>query len=101
MSDRLQGNLLLGALNSIRAVDDVAANSEGIVTTDRANGGGEGVGGTKHDTAGLDGIKTLPDHGDDGARGHVLDQSREEGLALEISVICGVQSITSPAFTRI
>jgi hypothetical protein len=32
--------------------------------------GSEGVGGTEHLSAGLDGIKTLPDHTDDGAGKH-------------------------------
>jgi hypothetical protein len=33
-------------------------------------GGSEGVGGTKHDSAGLDGVKTLPDHADNWAGEH-------------------------------
>lgn len=86
---------------------DVAANGEAVVTADGAcekvseritryatrcvltDGGLEGVGSTEHDAAGLDGVKSLPDHGDDGAGGHVLDQAGEEGLALEIGVVCG------------
>ena len=47
----------------------------------------EGVGRAEHDTASLHGIKALPDHGNDGARGHVLDEAGEEGLALEVSVV--------------
>lgn len=43
----------------------------GEVTTDGARGGGERVGGTEEDTAGLDGVATLPDHGADGAGTHV------------------------------
>jgi len=50
-------------------------------------GGGEWVGSTEHDTASLDGIETFPDHGDDRARGHVLDEAREEGFALEILIV--------------
>ena len=30
----------------------------------------------------------MPDHGNNGARGHVLNETREEGLALEVSVVC-------------
>ena len=48
----------------------------------------EGVGRAEHDTAGLDGVKALPDHRDDGASSHVLDEAGEEGLALEVSVVC-------------
>lgn len=86
---------------------DVAANGEAEVTADgtcdkvseritryatrcaRTDGRLEGVGGAEHNTASLDGVKSLPDHGDDGAGGHVLDQTGEEGLALEIGVVCG------------
>ena len=53
----------------------------------RTRGGGERVGSTEHGTTGLDGIQSLPDHGDDGTSGHVLDQAGEEGLALEILVV--------------
>jgi len=50
-------------------------------------GRGEGVGGTKHGTTGLDGVQTLPDHRDDGAGGHILDQAGEEGFLLQILVV--------------
>lgn len=44
-------------------------------------------------TAGLDGITALPDHGADGARVHVLNQTREEGLASEIGICERSESI--------
>lgn len=44
---------------------------DGVVTTDGTGGGGQGVGGTEEDTAGLDGILALPDHSADGAAQHV------------------------------
>ena len=62
----------------------------------RTGGGGEGVGSTKHDAAGLDGVEALPDHGDDGAGGHVLNEAREEGLALEVGVVCARGDDVSP-----
>lgn len=62
----------------------------------RTGGGGEGVGSTKHDAAGLDGVEALPDHGDDGAGGHVLDEAGEEGLALEVGVVCARGDDVSP-----
>ena len=37
-----------------------------------------GVGLAQHDTAGLDGAKSLPHHGDNGGGVHVLHQSRVE-----------------------
>lgn len=64
-------NLLLGVLDRVGAVADVAADVDGEVATDGARGGGKGVGGTKEGAAGLDGVTALPDHGADGARSHV------------------------------
>lgn len=92
-----QGNLLLGALDAVGTVAHVAAGLEAEVAADGAGGGGEGVGGTEHDwrrvcqlvffekaclergvrvrtAAGLDGIKTLPNHSDDGAAVHVYSR---------------------------
>ena len=57
----------------------------------------EGVGRAEHDTAGLDGVKALPDHRDDGASSHVLDEAGEEGLALEVSVVCTYVTVISEA----
>lgn len=51
---------------------DIAADVNGEITTDGAGGGGQGVGGTEDDTAGLDDVTALPDHGGDGARAHVF-----------------------------
>jgi hypothetical protein len=48
-----ESNLLLGVLDGVGTVADVA------------------VGGTEKGTAGLDGVTALPDHGADGARVHV------------------------------
>ena len=56
----------------------------------RTGGRSEWVSGAKHRTARLDGIETLPDHGDDGARSHILDQTREERLILQILVVCTI-----------
>ena len=63
----------------------------------RTGSRGKRVSSAEHDTAGLDGIETLPDHGDDGARGHVLDEAREEGLALEVSVVCTYVTVINEA----
>ena len=48
-----EGDLLVGRLDGVRAVDDVAANLDAEVTADGAGGGLGGVGGTDDDTAGL------------------------------------------------
>ena len=44
-----ESNLLLGALNAVGAVADVAADSQAVVATDGAGGGGKGVGGAEED----------------------------------------------------
>ena len=59
----------------------------GEVTTDGAGLGSKGVGGTEDDTAGLDGVTALPDHGADGAGGHVGNETGEERLAGEVGVV--------------
>lgn len=66
---------------------DVAADVDGVVTTNGARGGRKRVGGTENGTTSLDGITAFPDHGADGARGHVLNKTFEERLVLEISVV--------------
>jgi hypothetical protein len=42
-----ESDLLLGVLDAVGAVADVAADIDGVVTTDGTWGGGEGVGGTE------------------------------------------------------
>jgi hypothetical protein len=53
----------------------------------RTRGGSKRVGGTKHRAASFHCVKPLPDHCDNGAGGHVLDESREERLVAEIGVV--------------
>ena len=66
-----ESDLLLGVLDRVGTVADVAADVNGEVATDGARSGGSGVGGTEKGTASLDGVTALPDHGADGARVHV------------------------------
>ena len=101
-----QLDLFLSILNGVGTVADVTAYSEGEVATDgtyiactfnaRAylmlkriltRRGLERVGRAEHSAASLDSIKTLPDHGSHRTRGHVLDETGEESLALEVSVV--------------
>jgi len=82
-----QCNLLFGRFNSIRAVDDVAANLDAEITTDGAGQGVSWVGSTQHLTAGLDHIKTLPHHGNHWTGVHVVDQTGEEGAGRQISIV--------------
>lgn len=82
-----QSNLLFGRFNSIRAVDDVAANLDAEITTNGAGQGVSWVGSAQHLTAGLDHIKTLPHHGNHWTGVHVVDQTGEKGTARQISIV--------------
>lgn len=82
-----QRNLLLGGLDRVGAVADIATNINGKVTTNGAGLGSQGVGGTEDGAASLDDVLTLPDGGDNGAGAHVLEQTREEGLLLQVGVV--------------
>ena len=58
-----------------------------VVATDRARGGVARVGLAEQHAADLDGVAALPNHADNGPRGHVLDQRREERLGREVRVV--------------
>lgn len=90
-----QGNFLVSGFNSIRAVDDVAANLDAVVTTDGAGHGIGGVGGAQHLTAGLDNIQALPHHGNHWAGAHVVDQTGEEGTSGQIGIMLFQQFLGS------
>lgn len=66
-----EGNLLLGILDAVGTVADVAANIDGVVTTDGTWSRGERVGGTEKNSSSLDGITAFPDHGDNRTAQHV------------------------------
>merc|ERR1711977_619213 len=80
-----EGDLLLRALNTVRAVADVAADIDGIVTTDGTRGGGKRVGSAEDAAAGLASIAALPDHGDNGTAEHVGDKA----LVVLLEVLLG------------
>jgi len=66
---------------------NIATNGEGKVATDRSRCACQRVGSTQDGSPGLDGVQTLPDHSDNGTSIHVLDETREERLALEVFVV--------------
>ena len=70
-----------------RKDEDTSRNVEGL-TRSRL----KWVCSAKHNTTSLDCIETFPNHGNDRAHGHVLDQTREEGLALEIGIVYRVSN---------
>lgn len=59
-----EGDLLLGVLDGVGTVAEVAADINAEVTADGAGEGGQGVGLTEEDTARLDNTLSGPDHGD-------------------------------------
>ena len=82
-----QSNLLLGRLDGIGSVADVASDVNAKITANGARGRVGRVGSTKHDTTSLDGVQALPHHAAHRAGEHVLNQSGEELLATEVSVV--------------
>lgn len=52
----------------------------------------EGVCCTKHSTTSFDCIEPFPYHAHDWAGSHILDQTREERFALQVSVVCIITS---------
>ena len=60
-------DLVVGSLDGVGSVDDVATDVDAEVTADGAGERVGGLGGTEHHTASADGVVTLPDHGADGA----------------------------------
>lgn len=68
-----------------KSIPDVAADGDAEITADGARGTVGRVGLAQHNAASLDDVGALPDHAHHGARGHVADQTGEEGLAGEVS----------------
>jgi len=80
-------NLLLCVLDTVGTVADVAADINGVVTTDRARSRDEGIGSTENGAAGFNDFAALPDHCDDRSAQHVGNESRKEGLIGEIGIM--------------
>ena len=66
---------------------DVASDIDGKVTTDSTGSRVQGVRSTEQDTTGPDRVLALEDDADDGTGSHVLDETGEELLALEIGIM--------------
>lgn len=80
-------DLSLGGLVGVRAVDEVATDVDGEITTDGAGGSISGVGGSYELATVYDSVLSFPNHGNNSSRGEVLAKSREEGTGLEIVVV--------------
>ena len=66
---------------------DIAANLDAVVPTNGTRERCSGVSLAQHNATSFDNVEAFPDHGDDGAGVHVLDESGEETFAGEVSVM--------------
>jgi len=57
------------------------------ISTDSSGCGISRIGLAKHHTSSFDNIQSLPNHGNDRAAAHVLDQTREEGPGSQICIM--------------
>jgi len=80
-------DLFFGGLDCVRPVADVSADVDAEVATDGSGARVGGLGGAEHLSAGGDNVVAVPDHGANGARAHVLDESGEEALLGKIGVV--------------
>lgn len=54
---------MVGSVNGVRAMNNVAADIDAVVSTDSAGKGVCGLSGTEHHASGGYRVKSLPDHG--------------------------------------
>ncbi len=66
---------------------DVAADLNAEVSTDGSHGTFGRHGGSEHLASLEDNVLSFPNHSADRSRGHVRDKTREELLALQVSVV--------------
>jgi hypothetical protein len=82
-----EGDLLGGGLGRIGTVAEVSADIEAIVTTDGTRGRLGRASGSQELASFREGVESLEYHGDNGAREHVVDETSEEWLSLQVSVV--------------
>lgn len=80
-------NFLVGGIDRIRSVADVAANFNAQITTNGSRITVGRHGGTKHLASSSDGTLSFPDHGADRSRTHVRNEAREKLLVLQVNVV--------------
>merc|ERR1712021_97885 len=86
-SGKPQANLVVGRVDRVRAVADVAPDLDREVAANGAGGGIGRVGGAKHDAARLDDALALPDHCHNWPRVHVVDKSGKERTSGKIGIV--------------
>jgi len=82
-----KGDLLLGRLLRVRAVNDVTAQVDAVITTDRAREGLLRVRLAHHHTSSLGGVLALPNHGNDRPRRDEIDEFVVKGLVFQVDVM--------------
>jgi len=82
-----QSKLLLGILNAVRSVNDVATNVNAVGSADASWVGSQWVGGSDDLSCLLNNILSLQSNGNNWTRGDVLDQRWEEWLGGEVRVV--------------
>jgi len=82
-----EGDFLLGGLDRVGTVDDVATEIDAEVTTDGAGKGSLRIRFAHHHSAGLGSVFSFPDHWDNWAGGHEVAETTVERLVLEIDVM--------------
>jgi hypothetical protein len=80
-------DLLVGRVNRIGSVANVAADFNAQITPDGSWVTVGRHGGTEHLTSSHDGILSFPNHGTNWAGSHVFDQAREKLLFLQIDIV--------------
>lgn len=82
-----QGDFLSGGLGRVGAVAKVSADIKTVVTTDGARGRLGRTSSAQELATLREGVETLENHGDNGAAEHVVNETSEEGLVLQVSVV--------------
>ena len=82
-----ESNFGVGWLDWVGSVDDVSSDVDAEVSSNGAWLWIEWLGGSEHLSSGLDGIVTLPDHAAHWSWGGVINESLEEWLWAQVSVV--------------
>ena len=80
-------NLLLGILNRVRSVANVAADLNAEISTDSSGGRFQGVGSTEHLPSSGNSLLALPNHGNDRAAQHIISKLGKERLVHKVAVV--------------
>ena len=86
-------DFFLSVCDGVWAVADVSAGDDGVVSADGSGVGSQGVGGSEQEAPGGDDTGSFPDHADDGAWEHVVDQGGEEGSGIEVGIVFFKESL--------